>query len=91
MRGVFYIANPYELSGLLGLYETPEQRQNIIDSYRLQEEEAIKSYSYPASFDKEYIDTDIQKRIKNIDRQIQQFFDREIPVGVYGPFYFPED
>jgi hypothetical protein len=88
MRALLYTSDPYEPSGVVGLYETEEQRQNILEQYaatvRKRRQEHLKG---PWRGNDDYRKTLLPKLEQHVQEEVDQLKDIEIPVGVYGEFY----
>lgn len=55
MKALLYTSDPYEPSGVIGIYETEEQKQEIIKGY---EEDFRKAYP---EFSEEYVKQEIEE------------------------------
>lgn len=87
MKALLYTSDPYEPSGVIGLFETEEQKQAIIQGY-------IKTLRNDCRWEMDWHKwqtatpeekaADHQLRIKHEVGALQEI---EIPVGVYGQYY----
>jgi hypothetical protein len=67
LKALLYTSDPYEPSGVIGLFETEEQKQNIVGQYKKDTLER-----YPNS---------------DIEYEVSQLVEIEIPIGIYGVYY----
>lgn len=90
MKALLYTSDPYEPSGVIGLFETEEQRQTILKGFRERflEDRQKNQWTWPK-------DAESQERLrqyladgpKQAEEEIKRLTEIEIPIGVYGEFY----
>lgn len=88
MKALLITNDPYEPSGVIGIYDTEEQKQAVIAGWKAAETAAwAKSYRIrPPHWDVE--EWEKRKQEALIFRlNIRELTEVEIPIGVYGQYY----
>lgn len=95
MKALLYTSDPYEPSGVIGLYETEEQKQTILEEYgevldRAHKErlKTVKFPGYYAGYTYQTREEAYEKTVREyVDDDIQALKEIEIPIGVYGEYF----
>lgn len=95
MKALLYTNDPYEPSGVIGLYETEEQKQTILEGYKKSienyQKEHLSTVKFPGWWKdrvwgtrEEAYNTTIEEKVK---QEVMALREIEIPIGVYGEYY----
>jgi hypothetical protein len=93
MRALLFTCDPYEPSGVVGLYETKEQKATILRQHR----EHWEKYELPKYQQEDYhyrwlpLTERLQKAEESYSGIVDELIEIEIPIGVYGCYYDPDD
>lgn len=89
MKALLYTSDPYEPSGVIGLFETEQQKQDILQQYTEQQTKKILNPLNPTyNGMKEALKSEItQNSLNSIKQDILSFTEIEIPIGIYGEYY----
>ena len=79
MKALLYTSDPYAPRGVIGLFETEKQKQNIIKGY-IQAQKSDYRQSYMNHISQE-------KVMEHITYNIKTFTEINIPIGIYGEYY----
>lgn len=90
MKALLYTSDPYEPSGVIGLFETEEQKQAIISGYRAEMIRTRKKDYTTEDSSGFYNWLPLEQRLKKFEEEVESdianWEEVEIPVGVYGPY-----
>ncbi len=95
MKALLYTSDPYEPSGVIGLFETEEQKQAILNGYEKSIQDWHKSHlktiKFPGWYYPQQWNTFEECYNGTIDalieREVKSLKEIEIPVGIYGEYY----
>jgi hypothetical protein len=90
-KALLVTSDPYEPSGVIGLFDTDEQKQAILTGYReqlkMEEDRFLESWTSRDQEDEDRKQRYIKDSPKHIERWVAALTEIEIPMGVFGNFY----
>ena len=89
MKALLYISDPYEPAGVIGLFETEKQKQNILLQHRKEWEETdFPNYKKEDNFCQ---NLPLIERLRKAEEDylfiVHSLQEIEIPVGEYGQYF----
>ncbi len=95
MKALLFTNDPYEPSGVIGLFETEEQKQTILAQYenniRERHLKYLNTVKFPGWWATQLWKTREEAYNATIEKEVEQEItalkEIEIPIGVYGEYY----
>lgn len=89
MKALLYTSDPYEPSGVIGLFETEKQKQNILLQHRKEWEETdLPNYKRENNY---YKNLPLIERLRKAEEDylfiVHSLQEIEIPIGEYGQYF----
>lgn len=88
MKALLYTSDPYEPSGVIGLFETEQEKQVILQGFKdkVQRRRAqfVTSMFQATEAQKNHY---LNQNPLYIQQEVDSLTEIEIPIGVYGEYY----